>query len=272
MLVRKCTDIEYRIRDMTLWSVGRSDRTTKPRRWGLTHVIDTGVPIEHLRGQLDVVADYTDIWKFGFGTSYLDPTVAKKVQVLGDAGIDACVGGTLLEAAWLESKEPMLLAWAKEMGFPCIEVSNGASGMTAGEKLRLIELASTDFVVLSEVGSKDPADPVLSSVWAEEMAADLAAGATWGIAEGRESGTVGLYRPDGSVKWDLVEAITEAVSMERVVFEAPRTSQQAAFIRTYGPNVSLGNIAPNDILALEALRRGLRGDTLGAGAHPDGAP
>lgn len=250
---------------MAPWSVGRSDRTTRPRSRGLTHVIDTGLPIEHLRGQLDVIADYTDIWKFGFGTSYLDPTAAKKIQVLGDAGINACVGGTLLEAAWLESTERECLAWAADMGFPCVEVSNGASGMATLEKLRLIELASSEFVVLSEVGSKDPADPVLASVWAEEMKADLAAGATWVIAEGRESGTVGLYDPDGSVKWDLVESITEAVGVEWIVFEAPRTSQQAALIRTYGPNVSLGNIAPHDVLALESLRRGLRADTLGKG-------
>lgn len=250
---------------MAPWSVGRSDRTTRPRSRGLTHVIDTGLPIEHLRGQLDVIADYTDIWKFGFGTSYLDPTAAKKIQVLGDAGINACVGGTLLEAAWLESTERECLAWAADMGFPCVEVSNGASGMATLEKLRLIELASSEFVVLSEVGSKDPADPVLASVWAEEMKADLAAGATWVIAEGRESGTVGLYDPDGSVKWDLVESITEAVGVERIVFEAPRTSQQATLIRTYGPNVSLGNIAPHDVLALESLRRGLRADTLGKG-------
>lgn len=249
---------------MTSWSVGRNDRTTKPRRRGLTHVIDTGLPIEHLRGQLEVITDYTDIWKFGFGTSYLDPTAAKKIQVLGDAGISACVGGTLLEAAWLESKEGVCLAWARDMGFPCVEVSNGASGMATLEKRRLIEVASADFVVLSEVGSKDPADPVLSSAWVEEMRSDLAAGATWVIAEGRESGTVGLYGPDGSVRWDLVESITEAVGIERVVFEAPRTSQQAVFIQTYGPNVSLGNIAPHDVLALESLRRGLRADTLGA--------
>jgi len=255
---------------MVPWSVGRDDRTTKPRRWGLTHVIDTGVPIEYLRGLLDMIAEYTDIWKFGFGTSYLDPTVAKKVQVLNDVGIDACVGGTLLEAAWLESKERTCLAWAKDKGFPCIEVSNGASGMPTVEKRRLIELASADFVVLSEVGSKDSAEPVISSAWAEEMTADLAAGATWGIGEGRESGTVGLYGPDGSVRWDLVESITEAIGIERIVFEAPRTSQQSAFIRAYGPNVSLGNIAPHDVLGLESLRRGLRADTLGAGCGPEG--
>ena len=256
---------------MTSWSVGRLDRTAKPRLQGLTHVIDTGVPIEDLRGRLDMIAEYTDIWKFGFGTGYLDPTAARKVQVLGDAGVDACVGGTLLEAAWLESKERTCLEWAKDMGFPCVEVSNGASGMAIVEKRRLIELAAADFVVLSEVGSKDAAAPVLASAWAQEMAGDLAAGASWSIAEGRESGTVGLYGPDGSLRWDVVQALTEVVELDRVVFEAPRTSQQAAFIRAYGPNVSLGNIAPQDVLGLESLRRGLRGDTLGIRVVPAGA-
>lgn len=255
---------------MTPWSIGRRDRTAKPRHRGVTHIIDTGVPIEHLRGQLDVVGDYTDIWKFGFGTSYLDPTASKKIQLLNDAGILACVGGTLLEAAWIESSEKECIAWAKDVGFSCIEVSNGASAMPAEEKRRLIELTARDFVVLSEVGSKDPADPVVASGWAEEMAADLDAGATWVIAEGRESGTVGLYRPDGSVKWELVDAIEGAVGMDTVIFEAPRTSQQAAFVRAFGSNVSLGNIAANDILALEALRRGLRADTLASDADQEG--
>ncbi len=257
---------------MTPWSIGRRDRTAKPRHRGVTHVIDTGVPIEHLRGQLDVVGDFSDVWKFGFGTSYLDPTAAKKIQLLNDADILACLGGTLLEAAWLDSSETACFAWAKDMGFSCVEVSNGASGMPPAEKRRLIEVAAADFVVLSEVGSKDPADPVLATEWAEEMVADLEAGATWVIAEGRESGTVGLYRPDGSVKWELVDAIEGAVGVDNVIFESPRTSQQAAFVRAFGSNVSLGNIAPHDILALESLRRGLRADTLSPDVDQAGMP
>ncbi len=250
---------------MRSWSVGRSDRLNKPRRLGITHVIDTGVPLEHLRGRLDVIAEYADIWKFGFGTSYLDPTAIKKIQLLDDAGVTSCVGGTLLEAAWIESKERECLAWAKDLGFSSVEVSNGVVGMSAVDKRRLIELAASDFVVMSEVGSKDPHAHVSGPDWADEIARDLAAGATWGIAEGRESGTVGLYEPDGSVRWEVVESLVNAVGIEQVIFEAPKNSQQIALIRAYGPNVSLGNIAPSGVLALEALRRGLRGDTLGLG-------
>lgn len=250
---------------MTPWSVGRRDRSSKPRRVGVTHILDTGVPLEYLRGLLDIIAEYADIWKFGFGTSYLDPTAKKKVQLLDDAGVTSCVGGTLLEAAWIESKEHECLAWAKDLGFPSVEVSNGAAHMSGDDKRRLIELAARDFVVMSEVGSKDPHDHVSGSGWADEIAGDLDAGATWGIAEGRESGTVGLYEPDGAVRWDVVEAIANAVGIEKVIFEAPMTSQQAALIRAYGPNVSLGNIAPGGVLGLEALRRGLRAGTFGLG-------
>ena len=253
---------------MTPWSIGRTDRTTKPRESGLTHVIDTGVPIEHLRGQLDVIGDYADIWKFGFGTSYLDPTVDKKVQVLEDAGVSACVGGTLLEAAWLESKVTACLDWARDMGFSCIEVSDGAARMGPEEKRSLVELAATDFLVLSEVGSKDPAELMSPPEWAREMKRDLEVGATWLIAEGRESGTVGLYTPDGAVRWAVVESIVAAVPLEVIVFEAPLAHQQVAFIRAYGSNVSLGNIGPQDVLALEAQRRGLRADTLGMPTGP----
>ena len=250
---------------MTSWSVGRRDRSSKPRRLGITHILDTGVPLEHLRGRLDVIAGYADIWKFGFGTSYLDPTAMKKIQLLDDAGVTSCVGGTLLEAAWIESKEHECLAWAKDLGFPSVEVSNGTARMSADDKRRLIELAAADFIVMSEVGRKDPHDHVAGSDWADEIARDLDAGATWSITEGRESGTVGLYEPDGTVRWDVVESIANSVGIEQVIFEAPITSQQAALIRAYGPNVSLGNIAPNAVLGLEALRRGLRADTFGLG-------
>lgn len=256
---------------MAPWSVGRNDRTAKPRLSGLTHVIDTGVPIEHVRGQLDMIAAYTDIWKFGFGTSYLDPTIDKKVQLLTDAGVLACVGGTLLEAAWLESSADDCLAWARGIGFPCLEVSNASAGMGRAEKRRLIETAAGHFLVLAEVGSKDPSEAMEPDAWAQAMTADVDAGASWLIAEGRESGTAGLYSPDGAVRWPVVDAIVGAVPVDRVVFEAPQTHQQTAFIQAFGPNVSLGNIPPDGVLALEALRRGLRADTLSNGHAPDGA-
>ena len=243
-------------------SLGRGNRSRKPRSAGLTHVIDTGVPLEQARALLEGAGEHLDIWKFGFGTSYLDPTAAKKVRLLTESGIEACPGGTLLEVAWLESKTEECLAWARDMGFGYIEVSNGASKMSTVEKRRLIEAARADFTVIAEVGSKDPKDAVSAQAWADEMVGDLAAGASWGITEGRESGTVGLYTADGSVRWPVVDAVVGAVGTDKVIFEAPRKDQQAALIRRFGPNVNLGNVGPFDVLGLEALRRGLRSDTL----------
>ena len=247
---------------MGAFSLGRGDRFRKPRLAGLTHVIDTGLPLEQTRALFEVVGEYLDLWKFGFGTSYLDPTAAKKIRLLTESGIEACLGGTLLEVAWLESKTDECLAWARDMGFPYVEVSNGASKMSTAEKHRLIETARADFTVIAEVGSKDPEDAVWAQAWADEMVGDLAAGASWGITEGRESGTVGLYTSDGSVRWLVVDAVTGAVGADKVIFEAPRRNQQAALIRRFGPNVNLGNVSPFEVLGVEALRRGLRVDTL----------
>jgi phosphosulfolactate synthase len=240
-------------------------RSEKPRFVGLTHVLDTGLPVSSVEALLAGAGGYVDVWKLGFGTAYLDPTVEEKVATLGRLGVRACLGGTLLEVAWAQGRADECLAWAGETGFPCVEVSNGVSGMPLEEKRRLIAAASRDFVTLAEVGSKDPAVPVSPSSWAEEMAGDLEAGATWVLAEGRESGTVGLYQPDGGVREDLIEAVASAVGLRFVVFETPRRAQQAWFLRHFGPAVNLGNVAPTELLCLEALRLGLRADTFGLG-------
>lgn len=229
---------------------------------GLTHVIDVGTPVEQIRQFLEMAGSYVSIWKFGFGTGYLDPTVAKKVSLLSEWGIKGCLGGTLLEAAWVQGRTTELLDWAADRSFPMVEVSNGAVDMGLEAKRQLISQASRRFTVIAEVGSKNPAVEVSAEQWAEEMLGDLAAGASVAVAEGRASGTVGLYTGDGAVRWPVAQALMEAVGMERLVFEAPQTPQQAALIRRFGPSVGLGNIRTGDVLALEALRRGLRGDTL----------
>lgn len=237
-------------------------RSTKPRAAGLTHVLDKGLPLAELRGYLETAAPHADLWKLGWGTSYLEPDPAAKVGELSRHAVRACVGGTLLEVAWAQGKAGDFLAWAAEQGFPCLEVSNGAVGMPLADKRGLIARAAERFVVLSEVGSKDPAAKVSARRWAEEMAGDVEAGASWVLAEGRESGSVGLYEPDGSVREDVVESVIEAVGLARVVFEAPRKDQQAWFVNRLGPDVNLGNIAPSEVLGLEALRLGLRADTI----------
>jgi phosphosulfolactate synthase len=237
-------------------------RSTKPRAAGLTHALDKGLPLSELPGYLVAAAPHIDLWKLGWGTSYLEPDPRAKVEILARHDIRACVGGTLLEAAWAQGKAKDLLGWAEDHGFPCVEVSNGVVPMPVHEKRTLIAEAADRFVVLSEVGSKDPGVPVSGKGWAEEMAGDIEAGAAWVLAEGRESGTVGLYEPDGAVRRDLVASVAEAVGLARVVFEAPRKDQQAWFIRRFGADVNLGNVPLGEVLGLEALRLGLRADTI----------
>lgn len=236
-------------------------RGSKPRETGLTHVIDRGASIATTESVLATAADYIDLWKFGWGTAYLDPGVRTKLTLLADAGVGSCVGGTLLEIAWSQGKERDYFGWARDTGFRCVEVSRGVAPMPREVKQHLIRWAATWFEVLSEVGSKDPATELAPEQWTDEVSADLAAGARWVIAEGRESGNVGLYREDGSVREDIVSAALRGGGADRVLFEAPRKDQQAWLIRTLGPEVNLANIALDDALPLETLRRGLRADT-----------
>jgi len=232
-------------------------RTSKPRATGVTHVLDKGVNITELSAGIGFIAGYTDIWKLGWGTAYVDPGVAEKVALLAAHDIVACSGGTLLEIAWAQGKANEFLAWAADVGFAAVEVSNGVVDMPIAEKRRLIERGANRFMILAEVGSKAPQAPVSPAQWRREMRSDIAAGARWVIAEGRESGTVGIYSGDGSVRESLVQALVEFP----VIFEAPRKDQQAWFIRALGSNVSLGNVAIDDVLSVEALRLGLRADT-----------
>jgi phosphosulfolactate synthase len=237
-------------------------RNAKPRRAGLTQVIDSGLPVDAVASLLRVIAPYVDIWKLGWGTAYLDPTVAEKIALLARHEIGACLGGTLLEVAWLQGRADACLNWAADLGFPCVEVSNGAVAMSPAAKHRLIATAGERFTVMAEVGSKDPAVPVSGAAWAAEIVGDLRAGAAFAVAEGRESGTVGLYSPDGKVREDVVEMVADAVGPDLLLFEAPQKHQQAWFVCRFGSDVGLANVAPTAVLGLEALRLGLRADTI----------
>jgi phosphosulfolactate synthase len=238
-------------------------RHAKPRSLGLTHVIDKGTPVAAFDGLVASIAHFTDMWKFGWGTAYIDPSLRAKVELLRRHEVLACPGGTLLEIASLRGRTDRLLAWAEDVGFTALEVSNGATEMAAAEKHGLIAKASRRFVVVSEVGTKDPQAVPSLAAYEQEVVADLEAGARWVVVEGRESGTVGLYHQDGRVREELADRLTAAVGPERLVLEAPRRDQQAWFIRRFGPTVNLGNIAPDDVFGLETLRWGLRADTIG---------
>lgn len=236
-------------------------RTAKPRRHGITHVLDKGLPVGDVAPLLGVCGRWVDVWKLGWGTAYLDPGLADKLALLDEHGVLACAGGTLLEVAWQQGAVEGYLDWAAEVGFPCVEVSRGVAPMSLQDKQEIVEWAAERFVVLAEVGAKDPHADVGAAAWADEAAADLAAGATWIVTEGRESGTVGLFTPEGDVRGDVVEAVVHAVGVEATVFEAPRKEQQAWLIRRFGADVNLANIPPADALGVEALRLGLRADT-----------
>jgi phosphosulfolactate synthase len=225
-------------------------------------VLDKGLPLDEVRALLGVYAPYVDIWKFGWGTAYLDPAVVDKIALFRDVNVLACTGGTLLELSWAQGRHAECLAWAADCGFPCVEVSNGVVAMSQEEKLALVEAAAGRFTVLTEVGSKDPNAVVSPQHWADQATRDLSAGATWVVGEGREAGSVGLYEDDGTVRAELVSALTATVGVERLIFEAPRRDQQAWLIREFGPDVGLGNIAPGEVLGVETLRLGLRADTL----------
>jgi phosphosulfolactate synthase len=173
----------------------------------------------------------------------------------------ACSGGTLLEVAWQQDAVGAFLEWAEQVGLPCVEVSRGVAAMPLCDKQLAVRQAAERFRVLAEVGAKDPEAAVDARAWAEEAAGDLAAGASWIVTEGRESGTIGLFASDGSVRPELVEAVVSAVGVERTVFEAPRKEQQAWLVRRFGADVNIANVAPGDVLGVEALRLGLRADT-----------
>ena len=238
-------------------------RTAKPRRAGITHVLDKGTPATVMEARLDSVGSVVDVWKFGFGTAYVDPSLTAKLEALRGHGVKACPGGTLLEAAWCQGRVDGFIDWASGAGFNCVEVSRGASGLPVGAKREIIAAARyRGFEVFAEIGSKDPDDPARPEDWVAEARRDIDSGASWLVTEGRESGTVGLYGADGSVRSDLVEALEALGGEAPVIYEAPRRSQQAWLINRLGPNANLANIAPDEVLATEALRLGLRSDTM----------
>src|SRR5882757_1296310 len=236
-------------------------RSAKPRATGLTHVLDPGAGVAATADLLASAARHIDIWKVGWGTGYVDAGLPAKLALLAEHGVATCLGGTLLEIAFAQGAAVECLAWARELGFDYVEVSRGTVDMTVAEKRALIRLASRDFGVLAEVGAKSPGERNAARNWPAECLSDLDAGARLVVTEGRQSGTVGTFDDAGRVRPEVVEAVVGAVGVERVIFEAPRASQQAWFVRRFGADVNLGNVALGDVLTVETLRLGLRSDT-----------
>jgi phosphosulfolactate synthase len=237
------------------------ERTQKPRRKGITHVLDRGLSPLALESLLETAGDHIDLIKLGWGTGYVSHGVRDKVTLCRDAGVRICLGGTLLEIALQQGRLEPYLEWLRALGIDHVEVSNGSLPITAAQKREVISRLAGEFTVIAEVGRKG-SDVAVPGEWVGEMLSDLAAGASWVIAEGRESGTVGLFEPSGAVRGELVEAIIHALGLETVIFEAPQRPQQAWLLRHVGPHINLGNILVEDVIALETLRRGLRYETL----------
>jgi phosphosulfolactate synthase len=237
-------------------------RSAKPRSAGITHVLDKGLTPEGTRSFLGQAAHLVDIVKVGWGIGYVDPELPARIQMCAGHGCPVCLGGTLLEVAAMQDRIGPLRDWALGLGITHVEVSNGLRAMTGSRKRALVRELGADFVVLAETGAKEGNYPPTPAGWADEMARDLEAGASWVVAEGRESGTVGLYNADHVVREDLVKVILDCVPQDRVIFEAPTKAQQAWFVRQLGVDVNIGNVEPAGVLALETLRLGLRADTV----------
>ena len=242
-------------------------RSVKPRNEGLTMIIDKGLGLNATQDLLDAAGDVIDFIKLTFGTSaFLDlDYLTEKVEMVRDRDVWICPGGTFLEVSVWQGTYARYLKRCKELGFNAIEFSDGTIEIAMKTRADCIKRAADmGFLVVSEVGKKDPDEKVATSMMHEEIAADLANGAFKVIVEAREAGKgVGIYDKDGKPKLDEVEAIIKGVGdITKLEWEAPIKNQQQFLIQRFGPNVSLGNVVPEDILALEALRSGLRGDTL----------
>ncbi|MHB1125602.1 MAG: phosphosulfolactate synthase [Bacillota bacterium] len=244
-----------------------SGRHAKPRHKGLTMVIDKGLGLTEVRDLLDIAADYIDLIKLGFGTSalYSGRMLQQKIQLVKSSGVDIFPGGTFLEVAVLQGKLDQYLEMTYAFGYTCVEVSDGTIEMSRRQRLEAINKArALGLKVITEVGKKDPRDQIASTAIVETIGLDLANGAYKVIVEGRESGKgVGLYDGQGALKEDELEELIDGIhNPEDIIWEAPLKNQQQALIDRFGPNVNLGNIQPGEIMSLEALRVGLRGDTL----------
>jgi phosphosulfolactate synthase len=238
------------------------ERSPKPRERGLTHVLDKGLSTAEVDGLMEVSGDAVDIVKLGWGTALVTSNLDAKLRRYRDHDVPVVLGGTLTEIALRDGRLDGLVAWLKELGLRHVEVSDGTIALDGARKREIVTRLAKEFIVFSEVGSKDDERIMAPYRWVEEIEAELAAGAWKVIAEARESGTAGIFRPDGEVRMGLIDEIAHAIDPARMVFEAPRKEQQVWFLRRFGREVNLGNIAPADVLSLETLRLGLRSDTM----------
>jgi phosphosulfolactate synthase len=237
------------------------ERTQQPRQYGLTMVMDKGMGLDEVRNFLSVAAPYIDIVKLGFGTAFVTPRLREKIEIYRSHNIPVYFGGTLFEAFLIRNQFDDYRRVLDEYALTHAEVSDGSIIIPHAEKCGYIEKLAQQVMVLSEVGSKDETNIMPPYKWIELMRAELEAGASYVIAEAREAGNVGIYRSSGEVRQGLVQEILTQIPAEKILWEAPQKGQQVYFLELLGQNVNLGNIAPIDVIPLEATRIGLRSDT-----------
>jgi len=237
------------------------ERTQKPRTEGFTMVMDKGLSLREVSDLIEVSGEYIDIIKLGWGTSYVSPNLKEKLELYHSAGIPCYLGGTLFEAFVVRDQFDDYRKVLDKYELKYAEVSDGSLEMDHDDKCEYIRTLSDQVTVLSEVGSKDAAKIIPPYKWIEQMETELEAGAWKVIGEAREGGNVGLFRDSGEVRQGLVEEILTKIPADRILWEAPQKAQQVWFIKLCGSNVNLGNIAPNEVIPLETIRLGLRGDT-----------
>ncbi len=237
------------------------ERAAKPRKHGITMVMDKGLSTEEAKNFMSVAHPHVDVVKLGFGTAFVTPTLKEKLEVYRSYDMPVYFGGTLFEAFLIRNQFDNYIEICKEFGVQYMEVSDGSITIPHAEKCGYIEKLTKHGTVLSEVGSKDAAHIIPPYKWIELMKAELEAGSTYVIAVAREAGNVGIYRGTGEVREGLVQEILTQIPAEKIIWEAPQKAQQLYFLELIGCNVNLGNIAPNEVIPLEAMRIGLRGDT-----------
>jgi phosphosulfolactate synthase len=236
-------------------------RGSKPRHTGITSVMDKGLSLREAEDLIAVAGHLIDIVKIGFGTSIVSHQLQEKITLYRNNNIQVYFGGTLFEAFYIRNMKDEYKKYLDSFDMELLEISDGSMYMEHKRKCNLIAEFAKDYRVISEVGSKDASVVLTDEIWISEMRNELEAGAWKVIAEARESGNVGIYDKAGKANSQLVKKISEVIEFENIIWEAPKKNQQVWFIKEFGHNVNLGNISPVEVIPLETLRIGLRGDT-----------
>ena len=240
---------------------GIPKRAAKPRKSGLTMIMDKGLSPREAENLIESGSEYIDLIKIGFGSAFVTPNLQRKLDIYRGAGVPVYFGGTLLEAFIIRDRFDDYRKLLDKYKMTHAELSDGSITLSHKKKCEYIGILSKQVTVITEVGSKEEGIIIHPSKWIEMIEKELKAGAWKVIAEARESGTVGIYRPNGKAHVVLINKIISRVPAENIIWETPTKSGQAYFIKLLGANANLGNIAPNEIIALESLRLGLRSDT-----------